>query len=164
MQHTPQHFFAPLESLRGLAALCVVLLHLPLWHSVFDLNFLHNSTLMVQFFFVLSGFVIFHSYGEKITSTRDAGRFMWLRFGRLYPVHLVFLIGFIGIEFAKLIAAQHGVHSPNTKPFEDGGLGVIMQLYSWYNHSDLPVMPRASTVSAGALVPNFTPTFFLHLA
>lgn len=127
MQHSPQHFFAPLESLRGLAALCVMLLHLPLWHNAFDVNFLHNSTLMVQFFFVLSGFVIFHSYGEKIASTRDAGRFMWLRFGRLYPVHLVFLIGFIGIECVKLIAVQYGLQSPNTRPFEDGGIGVIVQ-------------------------------------
>jgi peptidoglycan/LPS O-acetylase OafA/YrhL len=53
---------------------------------------------MVDFFFVLSGFVICHSYRDKISNGGDLSRFMWLRAGRLYPLHFATLIIFIGLE------------------------------------------------------------------
>lgn len=47
----------------------------------------------VDLFFVLSGFVIFHVYGRKQPG-RDfgLGKFMWRRFARVYPLHLVMLL------------------------------------------------------------------------
>ena len=105
-------FFAPLESLRGLAALIVVVYHAVWTNPVTALNFFQNGALMVDFFFVLSGFVIFHSYGHKLRSWGQIGRFLWLRVGRLYPLHLAFLLVFLGIEFAKLMAEKHfGVYA-----------------------------------------------------
>jgi peptidoglycan/LPS O-acetylase OafA/YrhL len=74
---------------------------------------------MVHLFFVLSGFVIFNAYAEKITTKKELFRFQLLRFGRLYPVHLLFLFVFLGIEIAKYIASTKlGINSPNTIPFE----------------------------------------------
>ena len=67
------------------------------------MNVVRNSYLMVDLFFVLSGFVIFHSYHSKLRTRRDAVKFMFLRLGRIYPLHLVFLFVFLGIEAVKYV-------------------------------------------------------------
>jgi peptidoglycan/LPS O-acetylase OafA/YrhL len=94
----PRPFFGELESLRGIAALIVAFNHVRWMNPTYHWGFVRHGYLMVDFFFVLSGFVIYHSYGQKISSKRDIGRFMWLRFGRLYPLHLVMLMAFLGLE------------------------------------------------------------------
>jgi peptidoglycan/LPS O-acetylase OafA/YrhL len=109
-----------LESLRGLAALPVVFFHLPRWNALCDAHFVRNGYLMVDLFFVLSGFVICSAYAERLRTPRDFLRFQFLRLGRLYPVHLLFLVVFLLIEVAKYIAqAHHGVASLNSTPFRD---------------------------------------------
>jgi peptidoglycan/LPS O-acetylase OafA/YrhL len=56
-----------------------------------------NIQLMVDFFFCLSGFVIARTYLGRIHTGQDFGRFMWKRFARLYPLHLLTLgIGILG--------------------------------------------------------------------
>jgi peptidoglycan/LPS O-acetylase OafA/YrhL len=108
-----------LESIRGLAAFLIVFYHFPEWNPILDIGLVNNSYLMVDLFFVLSGFVIFNAYAEKITTKKELFRFQLLRFGRLYPVHLLFLFVFLGIEIAKYIAStKFGINSPNTIPFE----------------------------------------------
>lgn len=108
-----------LESIRGLAAFLVVFYHLPKWNPILDIGLINNGYLMVHLFFVLSGFVIFNAYAEKITSQRDLLRFQFLRFGRLYPVHLLFLFVFLGIEITKYIASTKlDISNPNSIPFE----------------------------------------------
>lgn len=108
-----------LESLRGLAALLVLFYHLPAWNaSLHETVLVRNGWLMVEFFFVLSGFVIASSYDGRLNTWQDAWRFQLLRFGRLYPVHLLFLLVFLGLEFLKLYVAQrHGIASPTRTPF-----------------------------------------------
>jgi peptidoglycan/LPS O-acetylase OafA/YrhL len=96
-------FFTPLESLRGLAALSVVVFHAVWTNPITSLRFFQNGPLMVDFFFVLSGFVICHSYGPRLRTFQDVLCFMWLRLGRLYPLHLAFLLVFLGFEVAKLV-------------------------------------------------------------
>lgn len=108
-----------LESIRGIAALLVVFYHIPKWNAVLDFGLINNGYLMVELFFVISGFVIFNAYANKIAVKEDLFRFQFLRFGRLYPVHLVFLLAFLGIEMLKYIAAvKLGISSPNSKPFD----------------------------------------------
>ncbi|HKT71891.1 MAG TPA: acyltransferase [Steroidobacteraceae bacterium] len=99
-------FFSSLESLRGLAAMVVVILHAVWTNPVSNLRIFQNGALMVDLFFVLSGFVICHSYGARLGTSADIGRFLWLRLGRLYPLHLAFLFVFLGFEVSKLIAQQ----------------------------------------------------------
>lgn len=96
--------FASLESLRGIAALAVVFHHVAWTNVVGDLQFFRNAYLMVDFFFVLSGFVIFHAYSERLASLTTVARFIWLRLGRLYPLHFFMLLVFLGIEITKLFA------------------------------------------------------------
>lgn len=99
--------FIPLESLRGVAALAVVIFHAVWTNPITDLRLFQNGPLMVDFFFVLSGFVICHSYGARLTDRTEITRFLWLRLGRVYPLHFVMLFVFVGFEFAKLLAERH---------------------------------------------------------
>ncbi|WP_019923032.1 acyltransferase [Duganella zoogloeoides] len=117
-----------LESLRGLAALLVVFFHLPKWNPVLHVGFIDSGYLMVQLFFVLSGFVIYNAYATRISSGMDLVKFQFLRFGRLYPVHFLFLMAYLSIEIAKYIAAtKFGVSGPNARPFEENTVQALVQ-------------------------------------
>lgn len=107
----PKPHFVALDSLRGIAALAVVLFHVE-WHNpLYSLRIVKNSYLMVDFFFVLSGFVIFYAYGARIANRSGYVRFLWLRFWRLYPLHLTFLAFFFAIECAKAyLQWRYGMH------------------------------------------------------
>jgi peptidoglycan/LPS O-acetylase OafA/YrhL len=100
---THRHF-AVLDGLRGLAAYCVVVYHGPL------VAWCRNGWLAVDFFFILSGFVIAHSYGNKLDGHHLSFlEFVKLRFIRLYP--MIFIGTAIGVAYnAALIIA--GLHEP----------------------------------------------------
>ena len=120
--------YGELESIRGVAALLVVLFHLPKWNPVLDIGIINNSYLMVELFFVLSGFVIFNAYRDKISNVRDLTRFQFLRFGRLYPVHLLFLFAFVLIECSKYVAEhKFGLVGPNTSAFQVNNFKAFVQ-------------------------------------
>ncbi len=117
-----------LESIRGLAALLVVFFHTPKWNPILNVAIINNSNLMVDLFFVLSGFVIFNAYSDKILTQKDLIRFQFLRFGRLYPVHIIFLFAFVFIDLAKYIAQiKFGIVSPNNIPFERNNLSAFIK-------------------------------------
>lgn len=95
----PRRYVA-LDSLRGVAALGVVLFHLGDAGSLARLGFTGSGWLFVDFFFVLSGFVIAASYGGRLASGFSKARFMALRLGRIYPLHFVVLMAFLLAEVA----------------------------------------------------------------
>ncbi|MDB6166861.1 MAG: acyltransferase 3 [Lacunisphaera sp.] len=67
---------------------------------------------MVDCFFILSGFVICHSYGNKIQTGTDSARFLWFRIGRLYPLHFALIFVALAMECAKYYAEkQYGIVS-----------------------------------------------------
>jgi peptidoglycan/LPS O-acetylase OafA/YrhL len=101
---TRARFFVSLEAMRGVAALSVVIFHAVWTNPVTPLRFFQNGQLMVDFFFVLSGFVICHSYRSHLDTVAEGVRFIWLRVGRLYPLHLAFLPVFAGFEVVKYLA------------------------------------------------------------
>jgi len=77
----------------------VVLLHFYTPNGlIWSLAVVQGGWLWVDFFFVLSGFVIFASYGERLRSGFAVGRFLWLRLGRIYPLHLAVLAAFLAYE------------------------------------------------------------------
>ena len=61
----------PLETFRGIFALVIVLHHLKIDTFIQKSNFIINGGLVVDFFFVLSGFVISLNYLDKIRSKND---------------------------------------------------------------------------------------------
>jgi len=94
-----------LESLRGIAALTVALFHFrSSSNSVLISNpFVQNGWVMVDFFFVLSGFVIAYNYLEKIKTIKNLFNFQIRRFLRLYPLHLLTLLMMVGLECLQYI-------------------------------------------------------------
>lgn len=92
---------AALTGMRGLAAWFVVLFHtrvtlgdtLPEWL----LRLAAKGYLAVDLFFILSGFVLWHTYGDRLRGAgwAGAGRFWWRRIARIWPLHAVVLSGFV---------------------------------------------------------------------
>lgn len=101
-ERSRQHFVA-LDSWRGIAALLVAVFHLQVYSHVYVLPFIRNATLWVDFFFVLSGFVIAHSSLDYVRDWPTARSFATRRIGRLWPLHLVMLLIFVLIELATLL-------------------------------------------------------------
>ena len=90
----------PLTSIRGIAAWWVVLFHLRFllapWLPAGAIAVLAKGNLAVDLFFVLSGFVIYLNYGGRVTPGRaSTGDFLFRRFARVYPLHLLILLGFL---------------------------------------------------------------------
>jgi peptidoglycan/LPS O-acetylase OafA/YrhL len=97
-----------LDSWRGIAALLVAIFHLNIAGAIYSLDFIRNSYLFVDFFFVLSGFVITHSYADRLGTWDGVGMFAVRRFGRLWPLHVVVLLALIVVESARAISAARG--------------------------------------------------------
>jgi peptidoglycan/LPS O-acetylase OafA/YrhL len=110
--------FRVLDSWRGIAALLVALFHLNVFSAIYPLDFIRNGYLFVDFFFVLSGFVITHSYADRLGTSEGVGTFAVRRLGRLWPLHAVVLLAFVIVEAAKAVSAARGA-SFYKPPFTD---------------------------------------------
>jgi peptidoglycan/LPS O-acetylase OafA/YrhL len=97
----PQRF-AALDSWRGICACLVAITHAPIYSHIFFAPLIRNAWLFVDFFFVLSGFVLSHAYFHKLSNVRDALDFLIRRFGRLWPLHAVTASIFIGYEIFRI--------------------------------------------------------------
>lgn len=85
--------------MRGVAALLVAFFHLrygvmgvPFFDAyIFSFRFGDRGYLWVDFFFILSGFILAYRYGEacRTLSWRSYGHFVWQRFARIWPLHFV---------------------------------------------------------------------------
>ena len=81
--------FVALDGLRGIAAIAVAARHAPyLWAAGAPTGFLRESYLAVDFFFILSGFVIAQAYERRLAGTLTWRGYMALRLERLYPAIL----------------------------------------------------------------------------
>lgn len=95
-----------LTPLRGVAACCVMLFHVfgaipslqGKWPTIWMC--LEKAYLWVDFFFILSGFIISMAYGKALASgsCREKVRFLVLRLVRIYPLHVVTLCGLICLD------------------------------------------------------------------
>lgn len=94
--------FEALDSLRGVCAILVVMFHMPVASHWRDWSFIQHAYLFVDYFFVLSGFVIAHAYAQRLKTARDGARFMVRRLGRIWPLHALMLAAFIGLELVRL--------------------------------------------------------------
>ncbi len=82
-----------LDGCRGVAAMIVVLLHAsaPFWHDAMIF-----ANLAVDFFFMLSAFVLMQAYGERLRAGMRFGQFLYIRWLRLFPLHAIgLLMGFL---------------------------------------------------------------------
>ncbi|WP_370678153.1 acyltransferase family protein [Pleomorphomonas sp. PLEO] len=91
-----------LDGWRGIGALAVCFIHLQLNGYLTSVPSLDSWTLAVDFFFVLSGFVIARVYADELADGERVAIFAVRRLGRLWPLHLSMLALFIVVELAKL--------------------------------------------------------------
>ena len=94
--------FETLDSWRGICALLVALFHFPAAGWLETNGFINGSFLFVDFFFVLSGFVIAHAYADRLKDGVSLKRFMVTRFGRLFPLHAFMLAAFVVFEGLRM--------------------------------------------------------------
>ena len=97
------HRFEVLDALRGICACGVVFFHFHTTGMITNSAFARGSWMFVDFFFVLSGFVIYASYGGRLREGYSVPRFMGLRLGRVYPMYLA-AIGFFFLFELLLLA------------------------------------------------------------
>ncbi|WP_197022806.1 acyltransferase family protein [Serratia liquefaciens] len=88
-----------LDGLRGVFALTVALSHFfgsqYNWHNYP----FQNAYISVDFFFILSGFVLSHVYSQAISSGLMSDRkFIFYRFARMYPLHIA-TMAIVGIIY-----------------------------------------------------------------
>ncbi len=105
----PRHRYLVLDSYRFVAALGIVAYHFEAHFSPFlphPREALAGLQTLVDFFFVLSGFVLAHSYGDRIGGWTDYVDFLRKRFARIYPLHaatLAFCVAlFLVVRFAAV--------------------------------------------------------------
>ena len=112
----PRHLDA-LTGVRGIAAWAVVFYHLRA--SLVDLfpaqviDILAKGYLAVDMFFVLSGFVLWYTYADRLRESggRETGAFLWRRFARIWPLHAFVLCAFI--VYVTATALRGGDNSAN---------------------------------------------------
>jgi peptidoglycan/LPS O-acetylase OafA/YrhL len=107
----------PLTSLRFFAALWVVVFHY--WPHLAATGMpplIAKGYLGVELFFVLSGFILCHVYLPQVEAGGFRyGDFLWTRLARIYPMHLVTLIG-MGLMAGGALAIGLSV-DPNVLSF-----------------------------------------------
>jgi peptidoglycan/LPS O-acetylase OafA/YrhL len=132
-----------LTSLRGVAALAVVIYHFRReFGAAIDLDaytsFFASGYLWVDFFFVLSGFVMAYVYGGEFADNLQFSgyrTFLLRRLGRIYPLHVFMLLCFIPTEAVKFM-----VHTSANPPFSvnspDTILANLLLIQAWgiYDH------------------------------
>lgn len=152
---------AALTGARGLPALAIVVFHyfelygypaLGMWSGV-----ARSSYLWVDFFFMLSGFVLARSAAarfEKGIAWSEAASFIARRLARLYPVHLLMLLLLLAIEIALRLhwAGEQGVSffavqgTPGRTP--ESFVSNVFLVQAWWLHDSLTWNKPAWFVSA----------------
>jgi peptidoglycan/LPS O-acetylase OafA/YrhL len=100
--------FSTLDGLRGMAALFVLLFHCG--------QAAGSGYLGVDLFFLLSGFVLSHSYGDRLRAGMRVARFTALRMVRIYPMFAIgALLGIVlqGGNPTMLLFPRPGLYPAN---------------------------------------------------
>lgn len=125
------HELKTLTSVRGIAAWLVVLFHIRASiHGLpeLGLTILSKGYLAVDFFFLLSGFVIWMSYSQRL---REGGvgataEFLRRRIARIWPLHVFVL----GVAVAIAVAMAMTGREPEHFPFRELPLHFLL-LQNW---------------------------------
>lgn len=141
-----------LDSLRGIFALAVVALHTPIAHHALNAPLVRNAWIFVDYFFVLSGFVIAFAYHDRLSRPDLVGRFFILRFGRLWPLHLVMTLALLALLAAKsvLMTMNFGPQDATQLTADTAlfALRDLLFLNVFLNHADMRLNFPAWSINA----------------
>jgi peptidoglycan/LPS O-acetylase OafA/YrhL len=141
-------YLSNLTPLRGIAALLTVIFHVDIVLSIFggrllgraDSELISRMYLMVDFFFILSGFIMCHVYAkyfDQSVNGQNFKKFAIARFARVYPLHIfsmflttffLFLLYQWGAQVTPLLDAENSVFSLVTNMF----LLHSMNVHEWF--------------------------------
>lgn len=93
--------FVAIDGLRGVAALAVVLFHIP---NFLGETVLPGAYLAVDLFLCISGFVLTHAYADRLRAGMSVAAFMRRRIIRLYPLHI--LSGLLGLAYIFMLGSE----------------------------------------------------------
>lgn len=113
--NAPARFIA-LDSLRGLVAVAIMIFHMGDFGWIAGWTPFRSGWMLVEFFFILSGFVIAMSYGGRLAHGYPRGRFLLIRLGRVYPLHIVTVALFVLLELLVFRPVLHEVHPWSVLP------------------------------------------------
>jgi len=138
-------YLSNLTPLRGIAALLTVIFHIDIFLG-WEMQppggspLLSHMYLMVDFFFILSGFIMCHVYGNRFLKDvriSEFKKFTIARFSRVYPLHLftlvctiimLFLFAQMGVPKNAYLQAENSLYSVFTNLF----LVQAMNFNSWF--------------------------------
>ena len=129
--------FTGLDSYRFLAASLIVVIH---YDTDFRLGLasrfpqVRSLDLFVDFFFVLSGFVIALAYADRTATFADYIDFLQRRVARIYPLHLLTLAMVVGFVFAS---TRVGIPINNPRVYAADNLLANMFLVHAWGVSDM---------------------------
>ncbi len=132
-QSIPTGRYEALDSLRGICACVVVLFHFKTTGLISSLAVVQGGALFVDFFFVLSGFVIAASYGQRLEHGYPLARYMLLRFGRIYPLHLTVLALFLLMELVGMLVPGLTARAAFTGSRSLSDLGISIALLQTFD-------------------------------
>ena len=149
-----------LDGYRFLAAACVVIYH---YNLDFGLNLQRWSQapvrfyIMVDFFFLLSGFVIAAAYGHRLGSWRQYGTFLHARIARLYPLHLLTLSAVLALYVVSRVV---GARLNNPEIFDFSALPAnLLLIHAWgataHNSFNVPSWSISSELFVYLCAPAF---------
>lgn len=105
-QHIAPVRLVNIQALRGLAALMVVITHLPTMEAKHAGDALLPPSVMlgisgVDLFFVISGFIMVYVTWQSQNSLRKAGEFLFARASRIYPIYWIVALALLGVWLVK---------------------------------------------------------------
>ncbi len=106
----PAQRFVVLDGMRGVAALLVVVMH---GETILNAHALDHAYLMVDLFFLISGFVLSASYGDRLAQGGAGRWFLQIRATRLYPLAFIGLVLGLGVTVVRA-ALGYGVIDAHT--------------------------------------------------
>ena len=93
-----------LDALRGIAAFCVLARHLSQYSPL--PSFSYHTYLPVDFFFMLSGYVMARTFEHRWTKGLSARSFIWARYKRFWPTMTIATL--IALPMLPLIEVREG--------------------------------------------------------
>lgn len=136
-ESSPRPAMLSVQVMRGIAAIAVVFFHtdIILAQPQYGGNEVYGAVAMrgwlgVNFFFVLSGFIILYSHAQDAGHPDRVGRYLWRRFTRVYPLYWVMLSAFLAAAAFDIGHAEIRWEARH-----------LISAYALFSIVDMPAMP-----------------------
>ncbi|HEY9219556.1 MAG TPA: acyltransferase [Phenylobacterium sp.] len=159
--------FKALDSWRGICALIVAAFHFPILGVLKGSPLVEHAYLFVDFFFVLSGFVIGRNYEQRLQEPGQVWQFVVRRFGRLWPLHVALLAVFVAVSILRgslgdderhsvgaifsNLTMIHGLGIHEDLTWNDPSWSISVEFLLYLLFAALSLAPRRTTIYLGLI-------------